>query len=65
VDDKTWKLGALVVETSHWYSGKEILILHAKIDRISYEHSKVFVNLTKADILRTAEHDLATHAQVH
>lgn len=64
VDDKTWKLGELVVETSHWYSGKEILILHARIDWISYAESKVFVNLTKADIQRTAEHDRATHAPI-
>lgn len=55
VDDKSWAIRELVVETGHWYAGKEILIPPAKIDRISYEESKVFVNLTKADIQRTGE----------
>ena len=58
VDDRSWAIRDLVVETGHWYSGKEILFSPGKIERISYEESKVFVNLTKADIQRTAEHDL-------
>ena len=60
VDDKSWAIRELVVETSHWYSGKEILISPSKIERISYKESKVFVNLTKADIQqRTEENKLA------
>ena len=60
VDDKSWAIRELVVETGHWYSGKEILISPAKVERISYEEAKVFVSLTKADIERTAENHLAT-----
>jgi hypothetical protein len=52
----------LAVETGHWYSGKEILITPAMIERISYEESKVFVNLSKADLERTEEKHLATAA---
>jgi sporulation protein YlmC with PRC-barrel domain len=59
VDDKSWAIHDLVVETGHWYSGRQILISPARIDRISYEESKVFVNLTKEDIERTAENQLA------
>ncbi|MGD1031800.1 MAG: PRC-barrel domain containing protein [Opitutaceae bacterium] len=59
VDDKSWAIRELVVETSHWYSGKEVLISHGKIERISYEESKVFVSLTMEDIQRTAEHAIA------
>ncbi|HEY9248785.1 MAG TPA: PRC-barrel domain-containing protein [Rariglobus sp.] len=59
VDDKSWAVGEVVAETGHWYSGKEILISPSKITRISYEESKVFVNLTQADIRRTAENDIA------
>jgi len=59
VDDKSWAIHELVVEAGHWYAGKEILISPAKIERISYERSEVFVSLTKADIQRTAEHDVA------
>jgi hypothetical protein len=59
VDDRSWAIRELIVETGHWYSGKEILISPSKIERISYEESKVFVNLTKADIQRTAENEVA------
>lgn len=59
VDDKSWAIRALVVDAGHWYSGKEILIAPTKVERISHEFSKIFVNLTKAEIERTAEHRLA------
>jgi uncharacterized protein YrrD len=59
VDDKSWAIRELVVETGHWYSGKEILISPGKIQKISYEDSKVFVKLTRADIQRTAENEVA------
>jgi uncharacterized protein YrrD len=59
VDDKSWAISKLVVETGHWYSGKEILISPSKIKRISYAEAKVFVKLSKADIPYTAENNLA------
>ena len=59
VDDKSWTIGELVVEAGHWYSGKEIRIPTAKISRISYADSKVFVQLTKADIQLTGENEVA------
>jgi hypothetical protein len=62
VDDRDWSIPALVVETGHWYSGKEILISTANVDRISYEESTVSVNLPKADIRRTAESEVARGA---
>ena len=54
VDDKSWVIRDLVVETVHWYAGREILIPTGRIERISYEESTVFVSLTKAEIERTA-----------
>ena len=59
VDDKSWAIHGLTVETGHWYSAKEILIPTGKIERISYEESKVFVNLTKAEIQGTGYHNVA------
>jgi sporulation protein YlmC with PRC-barrel domain len=59
VDDKSWAISELVVESGHWYAGKEILISPSKVERISYVESTVFVNLTKADIQGTAENNLA------
>jgi hypothetical protein len=66
VDDKSWVIRDLVIETGHWYAGKEILIPTGKVDQISYEESKVVVNLTKADIQQTAENEISKHhSQVH
>ena len=58
VDDKSWALGELVVETGHWYAGKEILISTRAVERISYDESKVFVKLSRAAIRQTAEDDV-------
>jgi hypothetical protein len=61
VDDKSWAIHELVIETGHWYSGKEILIPTGKVKRISYEEAKVFVGLSKADIQQTAENAISQH----
>ena len=60
-DDRQWIIHDLVVETGHWYAGKEIRISIGKVERVSYEESKVFVNLTQADIQRTDENEVARH----
>ena len=62
VDDKTWAIRALTVATGHWYHGKEILIATGKIKRISYLETCVWVNLTKADIEQTQDHETAKAA---
>jgi hypothetical protein len=58
MDDKSWAVCNLVVETGTWFSGKEIVISPSHIDRISYEDSKVFVSLTKEAILQAPEFHL-------
>jgi hypothetical protein len=64
-DDRSWEIRELVVETGHWYSGKEILIPTGKVKRISYNESKVYVALTKADIQKTGEHEIANGERRH
>ena len=56
VDHETWAICHLVVETGHWFSGKEIVISPRQIDRISYEESKVFVSVTKEAIINAPEY---------
>jgi uncharacterized protein YrrD len=58
MDDKSWAIRHLVVETGYWFSGKEVLISPSKIDRISYLESKVVVNLTKDTIRKAPECDI-------
>jgi len=52
VDHESWAICHLVVETGHWFSGKEIVISPNQIIRISYDESKVFVSVTKESILK-------------
>jgi uncharacterized protein YrrD len=56
VDHETWAICHLVVETGHWYSGKEIVISPTQINRISYDESKVFVSVTKKGILKAPQY---------
>lgn len=62
MDDESWVIRELIVETGHWYAGKKIFIASSKIERISYDDSKVFVNLTQEEIRQTTENQVAETA---
>jgi uncharacterized protein YrrD len=47
MDAKSWVIGQVVVNTGNRFTGKKVLLTPIQITRISYEESKVFVNLTK------------------
>jgi sporulation protein YlmC with PRC-barrel domain len=59
MDNKSWVICQLVVKTGHRFTGKEVEIPVGKIDRISYEQSTVFVNLTMAAVEQSSVHDMA------
>jgi hypothetical protein len=59
VDDRSWAIRQMIVETSHWHSGEGIWIPVSQIERISFRETKVIVPLTKAEIEKAAEHQLA------
>ncbi|MEO8428395.1 MAG: PRC-barrel domain-containing protein [Verrucomicrobiota bacterium] len=45
IDDETWSIRYLVVDTKHWWAGKCVLVSPRWIERVSWDESKVFVNL--------------------
>jgi len=45
INEKSWAIDHLVIKTGQWFFGKEIAFSLKDIDRISYEESKVFVNV--------------------
>jgi ABC-type phosphate/phosphonate transport system ATPase subunit len=47
MDARSWAIGQLVAKIGHRFSGKETLIPTTQVDRISYEESTVFLNLTE------------------
>lgn len=59
MDDQSWAISQLVVKTGHRLTGKEVLIPVGKVDRISYEDSTVFVNLTRQAVEQGSAHDVA------
>jgi PRC-barrel domain len=59
IDAQSWAIGQLVIRTGHRLSGKEVLIETKNVDRISYDESTVFVNLTTEAVEQSPEHLLA------
>jgi sporulation protein YlmC with PRC-barrel domain len=58
IDDKSWAVRHLAVETGHLLSGKEIVLSPTRVERISYEESKVFVDVTKESLREAPEYHM-------
>ena len=56
IDDETWAIRYLVIDTVNWWPGKKVLISPRWIERVSWDQSKVFVNLTRDSIKQTPEY---------
>ena len=50
IDDATWKIHFLVVDTGHWFPGKKVLISPDKIKEIDWETGAVIINTTIAQV---------------
>lgn len=58
MDDKSWAIVRLVVKTGNRFSGKEVEIPTSDVERISYEESTVFVNLTSDAVQQSPVHSM-------
>lgn len=52
IEDENWEIKSLVVATGHWWSGKDVVVPRTAVTRVSWEDSKVFVNLTRDALLQ-------------
>ncbi|MGA9453329.1 MAG: PRC-barrel domain-containing protein [Verrucomicrobiia bacterium] len=59
MDAESWAIRQLVIKTGHRFTGKEVQIPVRQIDRISWDESKVFVNLTKAAVEQSPAHPVS------
>ncbi len=50
VDERTWAIRELIVDTSNWWGGHKVLIAPGAISSVSWTDAKVIVNLTRDDI---------------
>ncbi len=75
LEEETWAIRYLVIDTRNWWSGKKILISPQWIDRVSWSESKVFVNLSieiikqspeyHADVPLTRADEIRLHGHYH
>ena len=56
IDDETWAIRYLVIDTKNWWAGKHVLISPQWIERVSWGEMKVFVNLSRENIKRAPEY---------
>ena len=60
IDDETWAIRYLVIDTRNWWPGKKVLVSPHWIDRVSWRDSAVFINLSREAIKRAPEYSEET-----
>jgi PRC-barrel domain len=55
IDDETWAIRYLIVDTHNWWPGKKVLVSPQWIERVSWGERKVFVNLSSEAIKDSPE----------
>ena len=56
IDDKTLAIRYLIIDTKNWWPGKKVLVSPKWIERVSWDESKVFVNLLRETIKQSPEY---------
>ena len=56
IDDETWAIRYLIIDTRNWWPGKKVLISPKWIERVSWDESKVFVNVLRETIKQAPEY---------
>jgi hypothetical protein len=59
IDDETWAIRYLVVETGHWWAGHHVLIAPAWIEGVHWSDRTVNVGLTRAQVQSAPPYDPA------
>jgi hypothetical protein len=57
VDDETWAIRYLVVNTGHWWSGHQVLVAPAWITGVHWSDKSVSVDLTRESIKQSPLYD--------
>jgi hypothetical protein len=58
IDDETWAIRYLIVDTRNWWPGTKVLVSPQWIERVSWNESKVFVNLSRQAISESPEYKM-------
>jgi hypothetical protein len=57
VDDETWIIRYMVVNTRDWLPGKKVLVAPRWIEKVTWAESKVYVELTRESVKNSPEFD--------
>jgi sporulation protein YlmC with PRC-barrel domain len=57
VDDETWEVRYLVIDTSNWWFGKKVLVSPQWASRISWEERKVYVDMPRQAVKDSPQWD--------
>jgi uncharacterized protein YrrD len=60
IDDETWAIRYMVVDTRNWWPGKKVLVAPQWITEVSWAESKVYVDLPRETIKNGPEYDPST-----
>lgn len=60
VDEKTWAIRYLVIDTSNWWLGKKVIVAPHWASRVSWEERTVYLDLTQSEIKNSPEWDAAS-----
>ncbi len=63
VDDETWSIRYMVVDTSNWWFGRKVLVSSEWITRVDWNESLLHVDLTREKIKNSPEYDPSGHVQ--
>jgi hypothetical protein len=59
VDDQTWAIRYLIVDTSNWWGGHRVLVASKWIEAVSWSEAKVKVDLTRRAVRDAPPYDAA------
>jgi len=57
VDDETWTVRYMVVDTHNWLRGRKVLLAPTWIDSVDWAKNKVIVDLTKGQVKNSLEYN--------
>lgn len=57
VDDSSWAIRYMIVDTRNWWPGKKVLVSPEWIERVDWNDSKVHVGVTREQIKKSPEYD--------
>jgi hypothetical protein len=57
MDDHSWAIRYMIVDTAGWWPGEKVLVAPAWIDRVDWDHSKVYVTVSRAEIKNSLPYD--------